>query len=654
LERRVSAPWEALRQGLDGVSLKAALLDGASAQAVGAQADAVISWLREAVPALPGLAPQLSLAERVAEGLRRGFDPAQGLERLNLALSAADAALRAMEDPQASAAPLSAPATEDGAAPEASFLAVPPEDREGWEDFLVEGPELLGSVEAQLVGALRHEAFDVQAVLRPLHTLKGICGMLGLSGQNRLMHACEDLLAPYRQAQALPDSVAEAALAAMDRLRAQIDAIAAGLEQGGFAVLETAPLEAALSATAQGSEEAAVALAGLSAPSAEAETARAAENVIRIPVGKMDALLEAVSELAICQAQVTAGVLEMAVHGALAAEAGRLEKISRQLQQVVLGLRMVPVQPLFIRISRQAHDLSRRVGKPLRVELEGGETEVDKGLVEELFEPLLHLVRNALDHGLDTPEQRRAAGKPAEGLLRLAAFHQGSDFVLQMRDDGRGFDLAAIAAKARAQGLLNPGEEPAPERLIDLLFHSGFSTAQALTDLSGRGVGLDAVRRRVAGLKGSVSATHVPGQGATFTLRFPLTMALMDAILVRSRGERFALPAASVLRFLAWDSAGHHRLGEGQGWFEAAGRSLPLLDLGAEGAQRPVALHVSAGGREACLVVDEVLGKQQVVVKALGGLLQGVSGLGGGAVLADGRVGLILDLESLLAQRVAA
>lgn len=643
---------DALQQSLNGLAASAALLDPSSAQAVGAQADAVVAWLRESAVQLPALGALLPLAERVAEGLRRGFDPAEGLQRLNQAL---EGAFRALEGPATTApAPQPEPSTP---ATGAYFLEVAEGDKEGWKDFLIEGPELLAVVEGHLVGTLRQEAFDPMTVLRPLHTLKGICGMLGLAGQNQLMHACEDLLQPYKQSNVLPRAVAEAVLAAMDRLRAQMDNVAAGVDQGGFQVLDVAPVEAALEAAAHGEADPnAVVEAAPAAPALlEAETAsRQADNVIRIPVGKMDSLLEAVSELAICQAQVTAGVLELNVHGPLAAEANRLEKISRALQQVVLGLRMVPVQPLFNRVSRQAHDLSRRMGKPLRVELEGGETEVDKGLVEELFEPLLHLVRNALDHGLDTPQQRRDAGKPEEGRLALAAYHQGGEFVLQLSDDGRGFDLDAIAAKARAQGRLKPGDEPGADWLIDLLFQPGFSTAQQVTDLSGRGVGLDAVRRKVADLKGTVSATHTAGKGAVFTLRLPLTMALMEAILVRTRGERYALPAANVLRFLAWDAQARHTVGQGEAWFEAAGKSLPLVDLGAQADGRAVALHVSSGGKEACLVVDEVLGKQQVVVKALGGLLKDLPGVGGGAVLADGRVGLILDLDSLLKQHSLA
>ncbi len=634
--------FPAQQEAFDGLSAAAALIDPASAQAVAELAEQIKNWLELASQDLPEMAQCRPIAEQVILGLRQGFDSTPGFERLNRILALAQSVLEgASQAPQ--------PGLE-------KTHRVDDLERDSWNDFLLECPELVGLIEGQLLASMRNGSFDPLSVMRPLHTLKGICGMLGLEAQSGLMHACEDALDPYRQSNSLPQLRARAVLAAMDCLRNQADAIAAGLKQGSFPIIDAGPALLGLQSLApEMPSEAASSENGPAPQMVESEPGtRSADNVIRIPVSKMDSLLEAVGELAICQAQVTAGIRELDLQGLIATEASRLEKISRQLQQVVLGLRMVPVQPLFNRISRQAYDLSQRMGKPLRVEISGGETEVDKGLIEELFEPLLHLVRNALDHGMDTPEERKASGKPEQGLLRLAAFHQGGDFVLQMADDGRGFDLASIAAKCRTLGLIKAGEEPGAEWLIGQLFNAGFSTAAALTDLSGRGVGLNAVRRKVTDLKGTVTASHQPNQGATFTLRLPLTLALMDAILVRVKGERFALPAAQVMRFLAWDDKARHSLSQSGAWMEAGGRSLPLVELGASRDGRAVAMHVAVAGREACLVVDEVLGKQQVVVKALGGLLQNLPGIGGGAVLADGRVGMILDLESLLKQRAIA
>ena len=321
----------------------------------------------------------------------------------------------------------------------------------------------------------------------------------------------------------------------------------------------------------------------------------------------------------------------------------------------MLSLLLVPIEPLFRRAARLAHDVALKVGKPLRFDLAGSDTELDKGMVEELFEPLVHLVRNAVDHGLETPEERRLAGKDPQGGLRLSARRESGDIVLELADDGRGLDPARLLEQGLARGLVRPGESPTAEQLTQLIFEPGFSTARQVSDLSGRGVGLDAVKKRIQALKGAIQVESRPGLGCRFTLRFPLTMALMEGVLVSIGGQRYVLPASQVRQFLAPDGAATHQVGTGQGWLEAGGASLPLLDLGAwfhapgvTGA-RPVAVHVEASQRNACLLVDAVLGRQQVVVKGLGqGLSEDLRGVSGGAILGDGRVGMILDLETML------
>jgi two-component system chemotaxis sensor kinase CheA len=303
-----------------------------------------------------------------------------------------------------------------------------------------------------------------------------------------------------------------------------------------------------------------------------------------------------------------------------------------------------------------AHDAGQRTGKAVELRCEGGDTELDKGMVEALAEPLLHLIRNAVDHGLEEPGERAALGKPERGQLQLSARREGRDFVLELSDDGRGLDLEALAAKGLALGLLRPGEEQDPARVTQLIFESGLSTARALTGLSGRGVGMDAVKRKVASLKGSIQVRSRRGQGCAFVLRFPLILSLMEGVLVAVDGRRYVLPAAQVRRFLAADSATAHRVGGGPAWLEAEGQSLPLLDLrgwfsgdATPWQGRRVAVHVAAEGREGCLLVDQVLGRRQVVVKGLGaGLKADLSGVAGGAILGDGHVGMILDLDVIL------
>jgi two-component system chemotaxis sensor kinase CheA len=655
------AEWLDLEDRLTGLAMAGALLDASSPDEAAVVAQGLAELL--AGSGWDGFKDLASTAKALAEDLNGSVGAIDGTTRLQKILSAVNALVRSnlseIHDPADAPPPEPRPNIPENSAPSpacasaSDYVDLETADRQGWVDFTAEGSDLVSAIENHVMATLRGEPFEALVVLRPLHTLKGICGMLGLGGLNRLIHSCEDALQPFKSEKSLPGPQSNAVLWVCDVTRRQIETAAANINGPGFDVL---PIDATLNPllaldpqTAPPSQVAAA--APILPPSKPSDTARIADNFVRIPVAKMDSLLEAVSELAICQAQVTEGVVALDLAGPLTAEANRLAKISRQLQEVILSLRMVPVEPLFNRISRQAWDLSRDLGKNLRLELEGEKTEVDKGLVEDLFEPLLHLVRNALDHGLETPEERVAAGKPAEGLLRLSARHQGGEFVLEMSDDGHGFDLEKIAEKARGLGWIGPDEEVPADRLIAMIFEAGFSTANRVTDLSGRGVGLDAVKQRVILLKGTVSARGEKGQGATFTLRLPLTMALMEAILVRANQERYALPAGNVLKFLAWDPEKKHAVAHGAPWIEASGKSLPLVNLGSACAKGSVAMHISIAGKEACLVVDEVLGKQQVVIKGLGELLKDTPGVGGGAVLSDGRVGLILDLESLIRER---
>jgi two-component system chemotaxis sensor kinase CheA len=315
---------------------------------------------------------------------------------------------------------------------------------------------------------------------------------------------------------------------------------------------------------------------------------------------------------------------------------------------------MVPVQPLFLRMSRLARDLSRKTGKPLVLELEGSETEIDRRMVEELVEPLVHLIRNAVDHGLESPEERSLLGKNPEARLKLTARHQGGDFVMELSDDGRGLDYEKLLEKARQWGLVNDREKPSEEWLSELIFKPGFSTAEKITEVSGRGVGLDAVKRKLQSLKGSVRLTSQAGKGMIFFLRIPLTLALMDGILVRIGKTRYVLPAFQVVGFTALLEAEEHSIGDGRKWLTTAQEHLPLIDLqeslGLELDRKlkPVMVQVESLGRKACLVVDEVLGKQQVVIKELGESLRDLEGVTGGAILGDGKVGLILDLAAFL------
>ncbi len=532
-----------------------------------------------------------------------------------------------------------------------NLFVLKPEDLDGFQDFVAEAPEHLQAIESGLLALAQGEIWDPLKVLRPFHTLKGICGFMGLSGMSKLAHQAEALLEKYKNGQGRPsEREVDLLLESGDAMKKQVDLVAKGLSARRFALVDMEPfLDHLLSGTVQG-------------PAAGTPTATLhskddvpshADHSLRISVDKMDMLLEAVGELAICQSQVTEGIAASGILGHLGSEASRLAKISRQLQEIVLSLRMVPVQPLFQRMSRLARDLSKKTGKPLRVELEGGETELDKRMTEELVDPLVHLLRNAVDHGIEGPENRRKAGKGAEARLSLKAAHQGGDFVLRVEDDGAGLPFEKLRQKGTAMGYLGQGGASA-ERLTELIFMPGFSTAERVTEVSGRGVGLDAVKRKVLSLKGSIQVESQEGRGTTFVIRIPLTMALIDGIVVRVGASRYILPSFHVRQFMAFRETQSHQVAQAREWMTTSVGQLPVVEIsewfgcGAEKGNHSVVVHVEVGDKEACLVVDEVVGKQQVVVKGLGAHLQGLPGVAGGAILGDGRVGFILDLNALV------
>ena len=642
-------PQELDRQ-LSQLGARMALCEEDDRDAILALATDFASW-SDSTAGLPSFPTGLlgAQARQVLNGLSTGRPVNQVCQRLSQAMAEAVhhmggiLAGKKSEPQDASAAP-SQPA------PDGTIL-LNAENLAGFKDFTVETPDHLQAIESALLAFVQGETWDPLKVYRPFHTLKGICGFLGLSALSRLMHQSEAILEKYKNGKGRPsEREVDLLLESGDLVKKQADLISRGLYTGKAALVDVQPLLARLSGAADPGQTSGLPTEGGSSKESQGAFA---DHSLRIGVEKMDTLLEAVGELAICQSQVTEGIAASGVLGHLGAESSRLAKISRQLQEIVLSLRMVPVQPLFQRMSRLARDLSQKTGKPLRIELKGGETELDKHLTEELVEPLVHLMRNAVDHGIEAKETRTPAGKPEEGLLSLTASHQGGDFVLRVEDDGAGLPYDKLKEKGMKLGFINPGNA-SPERLAELIFLPGFSTAEKVTEVSGRGVGLDAVKRKITGLKGSIQVESREGQGTAFILRIPLTMALIDGIVVRVASNRYILPAFHVRQFLAFREMESHQVAQTREWLTTPFGQLPVVELsewfglGAQKGSQSVVVHVEVGDKQACLVVDEVVGKQQVVVKGLGEHLLGLPGVAGGAILGDGRVGFILDLNSLV------
>jgi two-component system chemotaxis sensor kinase CheA len=389
-----------------------------------------------------------------------------------------------------------------------------------------------------------------------------------------------------------------------------------------------------------------------------APTAPASDNgTLRVAVDKIDQLINLVGELVITQSMLAQQTQQFdpVRHGLLVAGMAELERTTRHLQESVMSIRMIPMSVVFSRFPRMIRDLGARLGKQLELQLAGEATELDKGLVEKIIDPMTHLVRNSADHGIEPPTQRLAAGKPAQGSIRLSAVHQGGSILIEVADDGAGLSRRRILDKARSRGL------PARDDMTDaevwaLIWEPGFSTAETLSDVSGRGVGMDVVKRNIADLGGSVELHSIEGQGTRVSIRLPLTLAIMDGMLIGVGGETYVLPLASVVESFQLRPGRLGCIAGGGQVVHVRDDYLPVVALddllnvpdrdSAEGAGLMVT--VEAEGRRIALRVDELLGQQQVVVKNLERNYRRVPNVSGATILGDGRVALIIDVIALV------
>ncbi len=379
-------------------------------------------------------------------------------------------------------------------------------------------------------------------------------------------------------------------------------------------------------------------------------------QTVKVETLKLDGLIDLVGELVIAQSLITAnesiGALKEQKINKDLAQVGR---ITSELQRNAMSLRMVQIRQTFQKMNRLVRDLAHKFEKDVRFETVGSDTEIDRNMVESIYDPLVHLVRNALDHGLETPDERRARGKPPQGLVRLKAYHQGGNVVIELFDDGRGLDKEKALKKAVERGLVSPGEVLSDAAVHALIFQPGFSTADHISDISGRGVGTDVVKKSIEKLRGKVDFTSSPGRGSTMTIRLPLTLAIIDGMIVRVGAHRYILPTISIVESFRPPAADYFTVRNQGEMMRVRERLMPLIRLdrivGAEGAlnspEEALVVVVENEGETRCLLVDEVLGKQEVVIKSLGERLNHVRALAGGTILGDGRVGLILDVGGL-------
>ncbi|MBY5444275.1 chemotaxis protein CheA [Rhizobium leguminosarum] len=387
------------------------------------------------------------------------------------------------------------------------------------------------------------------------------------------------------------------------------------------------------------------------APAAVSQ-AKAAENV-RVPAERLDELMDRVGELVIAQSRLSQ-LASASTDIALRSVSEEIERLSGELRDTMMVLRMVPVATLFSRFRRLVHDLARETGKVIELVTEGESTEVDKTVIERLADPLVHLVRNSIDHGLETPADRLASGKIEAGTVTLSARQAGGEVIISIKDDGRGINRERVRAKAESSGLIQAGQPLSDSELLQLIFAPGFSTAAAITNLSGRGVGMDVVKKTVEALRGAIDIVSVPGQGSEVSLRIPLTLAIIDGLLVRVGSGRYVIPLSAVEECLELSLEEDLR-SRGRSFISLRDSLVPFLrlrDLFRTGTKPDVhqkVVVISTGTERVGLVVDQIIGDHQTVIKSMSKLHNNVATFSGATILGDGSVALILDVGHLVA-----
>jgi two-component system chemotaxis sensor kinase CheA len=547
----------------------------------------------------------------------------------------------------------------------ASFAA----DAELAEMFVADGLDHLGTIE-QTILKLEAAPSDLSLVddlFRPFHTVKGNAGVLGIRSIESFAHKLETLLDLARSGtHSIGPVEIELVLNAVDVLRlmvTELPARAAGQPATDVSArCET--LIAEVDGLIGGGPPAA--LAAVPQPLAHESTDAGASDVtsfaepstVKVSTAKLDALVDMVGELVIAQAILAEDpVVARSGEERVTRQLAQVRRITTEIQRDAMSMRMVPIRQTFQKMVRLVRDLSKTFDKPMAVTVSGDDTELDRKLVEQLTDPLMHMVRNTIDHGIETREVRAASGKAATAEIRLKAFHRGGGVVVQISDDGAGLDTERIAARAIAQGLISEGASLAPAEIHELIFRPGFSTADRVTEFSGRGVGMDVVRRNIQSLRGRIEIQTERGRGTTFSLHLPLTLAIVDGLVLRVGTERFVIPTPSVRESLRPLPGDVHSTHGRPCVVQVRDRLIPLLHLGEAFGIRSTSAQISDGtvvivednGRPVALVVDELVGKREVVIRSLGEMFRGVAGIAGGAILGDGRIGLILDTGGLLA-----
>ncbi|HSY91219.1 MAG TPA: chemotaxis protein CheA [Candidatus Binatus sp.] len=537
--------------------------------------------------------------------------------------------------------------------------------------FLAESEEGLERTEQHLIAAETDpgnlELID--EMFRVAHTVKGNASALDFPELAGFAHVMEDLLEALRRHElALSREVISLLLQGVDALRALVPAAAEGHDRLNPSHQE---LKQAMASHASGLAAAAPSSDPSSSPQVSSPTVASPTTVpgsaplgarnrtLRVDTDKLDHMLNLTGEIAIAQGRLRRMIEDLKTSaGRKLLEVHReIQTLQKNLQEQVMDVRLVPVGPLFQQFARSVRDISQSHNKLARLHVVGADVEVDTRVLEHLKDPLLHMIRNAIDHGIESPNVRQALGKPPSGALTLAAFHQAGNILIQLSDDGTGFNRQRILTKARALNLLPDGEKVTDQELFNLVFKAGFTTADTVTDLSGRGVGMDVVRRNIELLRGNIEIQSTEGQGTTITIRLPLTLAIIDGFSVVANHETYIIPLEMISECveLPPDQISNETVGV----LSLRGEPLPYVRLGelfGKSDRRPERENVVVVHRDggfAGIAVETLLGECQAIIKPLNRIFRDVPGVSGSTILDNGRVALILDVSALLREVIA-
>jgi two-component system chemotaxis sensor kinase CheA len=589
-------------------------------------------------------------------------------------------------------------------------------DPEMIKDFLTNSDELLETLDAKVLELEQdpRNKETIESIFRAAHTLKGAAGMFGFKALERVMHRMENLFDQVRKGVLVPSpATIDVVFQGLDVLRALLDAVRNGKPSG----MNTRPIVRALSLAAKGRAdksprasraggEAKTKTASAPAPTeshggpatggggaaggaaggGDGPRKSAEQSTIRVDLERLDMLVNLVGELVIDRTRFVSIEEELrSVHPQPKAASAMTETVQlfgrhmNEIHEIIMKIRMVPIGNAFNKFTRIVRDLARQLGKEIELYLDGEATELDKTLVEQIGDPLIHLIRNSCDHGIEMPDARETNGKARGGKIFLSAQQEGNHIIITIEDDGKGIPVDVVRRKAVERGLIKEDAQMSQRDIINLIFEPGFSTAEKVTTVSGRGVGMDVVKKQIGKLKGSIEIDSAFGKGTTTRIRLPLTLAIVQSLLVEVSGETFAVPLSTVIESVRIKPEDIQTVGDAE-VIKRHGKVLPLLYLAdaldiatrdartwyAEPARRELerrggdarAKHVrrkdrmyvvivGSGERRFGIVVDQLLNQQEMVIKPLGPLMHQVPGVAGGAVLGNGEVVLVLDIQDL-------